>query len=247
MGLPQIPGAELAAHIASLCDGCPGLTVLLGVTTAFADLGDTVLAFDAAPGMIAEIWPGDDHRRKAAVADWRALPVASGNARQVIGDGSLNVLPDRGALRDVLAEVRRVLAPDGQAVIRVFARPAVEQSVQEVLAEARSGRIPSLNVLRWRLGAALAAGPDHVAPVAGILAAVEALGELADFAQEQGLDPTQVEHFLAYAGSPVRYVFPDRVALVEDAAIVGFSCEWVETQGYPGAGDCPLALLRHRG
>lgn len=246
MGLPQIPDPAVARQLAGIIGDCPGPTVLLGVTTAFAGLGDPLLAFDSAPGMIAQIWPGDDPGRKAVVADWRALPIAGGMAGRVLGDGSLNVLPDRVALRDVLREVRRILAPTGLGVIRTFVRPDPEESLEQVIAAAHGGNIPSLNVLRWRLAAALAVGPDHIAPVAAILSAAETLGDLADFAREKGMDPAQAEHLLAYAGSPVRYVFPDRASLAADARAEGLSCDWVETQGYPGARDCPFALFRHK-
>lgn len=243
MGPPQVPGPALARQIAGLLDGCPGPTVLLGVTPAYADLGARVEAFDSAPGMIAAIWPGDTPRRRAQVADWRQLPLPSGAVRQVIGDGALNAVPDRATLRAILAEVRRLLAPGGRAAIRVFLRADPAETLPQVLDAARSGRIPSLNVLRWRIASALAEGPGHEVAVADILSATEPLGNLADFARGQGMDPEQAEHVLAYRDSPARYVFPDRSAFAADAATAGLACGWVPTAGYPGAEDCPIALL----
>lgn len=244
MGPPQVPGPGIAAQIAELCGGCPGLTVLLGVTPAFANLGDRLLAFDGSDGMVAALWPGDTDRRQAQVAGWTALPLADGVARQVVGDGSLNSVSDRDMVRAVLREVRRVLHRDGQAAIRVFVRPEPAESVDEVLRGATEGRIETLNVLRWRLASALARGPDHVVRVADILQAVGALGDLAEFARARGMVPCQAEHFLAYRASPAVYVFPDRTALAQDAAAAGLSCVWAETSGYTGARDCPIAVLR---
>ncbi|OYW58410.1 MAG: hypothetical protein B7Z10_05965 [Rhodobacterales bacterium 32-66-7] len=243
MGLPQVPGQRLADHAAALLGGCEGLTVLLGLTPAFADLGARVEAFDATPGMIAAVWPGDTALRRARVADWRALPVQSGTARQVIGDGALNSVPDRAAVRAVLAEVRRVLAPGGRAAIRVFTRPDPAETAAEVLAAAEAGRIASLNALRWRIAAALALGPAHEVAVADIVSVVAPLGDLADFARARGMQPDEAEHFLAYRGSPARYVFPDRAVLEADAEAVGLGCAWVPTEGYPGADLCPFAVL----
>jgi SAM-dependent methyltransferase len=243
MGPPQVPGPELAAQVAGLCDGCHGTTVLLGVTPAYAGLGDPLLALDASSDMIAAVWPGDDARRRASVADWTALPVPDGSVAQVLGDGSLNVLPDRAVMRAVLAEVRRCLAPGGKAVIRVFLRRDPEASVDDVLQAARDGRFESLNVLRWRLAAALATGPAHEVLVSDILLAAERLGDLETFAKARQMVPEQAEHFLAYRGLGLRYVFPDRKAVVEDAGQVGLGCGWVSTKGYPGAEDCALAVL----
>ncbi len=243
MGLPQVPGAALASQIAALLNGPAGLTVLLGVTPAYADLGDRVEAFDGAPGMIAAIWPGDTARRRARVANWCSLPVPDGAAQQVIGDGSLNSVPDRATLRAVLAEVRRILAPGGRAAIRVFLRPDPVETVDQVLNAARHGRIADLNVLRWRIASALAVSPEHEVAVADILSAVAPLGDLAEFALSQAMDPALAEHFLAYRASPARYVFPDRAALTADAATAGLACVWVPTSGYPGAEDCPIAML----
>lgn len=246
MGPPQVPGPEVVARIAEICNGCKGLTVLLGVTPAYAGLGDDLLAFDGSEGMIAAIWPGDSDRRKAALADWTALPVADGVADQVLGDGSLNAVPDRAVLRAVLSEVRRVLKPEGRAAIRVFARPDRPETAAEVLAASRAGRVESLNVLRWRLASALATGPEHRVAVADILAAVEPLGDLAEFCRTRGMDAGQAQHLSAYRGSSAAYVFPDRAALAADAAAAGLSCYWAETTGYPGARDCPIAVLQRR-
>ena len=246
MGAPQVPGPLLAAQISAICGGCRGTTVLLGVTPAFADLGDRVLAFDASPGMIAHLWGGDCAQRQARVADWTALPVAEGQASQVLGDGSLNSVPDRGVLRVVLGEIGRVLAPDGRAVIRVFTRPEPEETLDQVLDAARKGLVESLNALRWRLASAMATGPRHEVTVTQILAAAESLGDLAAFAQYQGMDPAQAEHFAGYRGSSARYVFPDRQVLAQDAAQAGLKCTWVETEGYPGARDCPFAVFQTR-
>lgn len=243
MGLPQVPDPALARQIAGLLDGCPGLTVLLGVTPAFADLGERIEAFDTAPGMIAAVWPGDTSRRRAQVADWRTLPLPSGAARHVIGDGALNAVHDRATLRAILGEVRRILAPGGRAAIRCFLRPDPSETLDAVLQAARAGRIASLNVLRWRIASALAVAPAHEVAVADILAATAPLGDLAEFARGRAMDPDQAEHFLVYQSSPARYVFPDRAALEADAATAGLSCNWVPTAGYPGAEDCPIALL----
>jgi SAM-dependent methyltransferase len=244
MGPPQVPGPGVVAEIARQCGGCAGLTVLLGVTPAYAGLGDRLLAFDGSAGMIAAVWPGDDARRQAQVGDWTALPLGDGVARQVVGDGALNSVPDRDVLRAVLREVRRVLHPEGIAAIRVFTRPRRAETLAEVLEAATAGRIETLNVLRWRLASALARGPDHVVRVADILHAAGALGDLAEFARQRGMNPEEAEHFLAYRDSPAAYVFPDRTAVVQDAAAAGLSCAWVKTTGYPGAGDCPIAVLR---
>jgi SAM-dependent methyltransferase len=244
MGPPQVPEADVVAEIAGQCGGCTGLTVLLGVTPAYAGLGDRLLAFDGSAGMIAAVWPGDDARRRARVADWTALPLADAVARQVIGDGSLNSVPDREVLRAVLREVRRVLQGDGRAAIRVFVRPEPAETLDEVVTAALERRIETLNVLRWRLASALAQGPGHVVRVADILQAAERLGNIADFARQHQLNPADAEHFLAYRGASVSYVFPDRAALAQDASVSGLSCGWVETAGYPGARDCPIAVLR---
>ena len=244
MGPPQVPGPEIAEQINAICGGCQGLTVLLGVTPAYAALGGRLLAFDSSPGMISAIWPGNDARRQAQVADWVALPVATASAQQVLGDGALNSVPNRAVLRAVLGEVRRILHPEGRAVFRIFARPAQPETVDQVLQTAQNGGIESLNVLRWRLASALANAPDHQVRVADILAAAESLGDLAVFAAARDMQPDQAAHFLAYRGSSASYVFPDRQALVEDAQSSGLACDWAETQGYPGARDCPLAIMR---
>ncbi len=245
MGPPQVPAAQAIEALRSVIGTPPGLTVLLGVTPALVDMARPLVGYDLHEGMIRAAWPGDTPGRTARVGDWRALPLASETVACVIGDGSFSSVPDDETLAAVLSECRRILMPEGLVAVRLFARPENCPTLDEVFSAARAGRAETLNVLRWQIAAALARPPDWRIAVADILAAAEAaLGPLAAFAAEVGLDPAQAEYFETYRGSDMHYLFTPRSGIAAAAERAGLSARFVETTGYPGAGDCPIAVLR---
>lgn len=241
MGPPQVPTKAVARAMARLAGTARPLLVL-GATPALVALPGPLVAAEGNAAALATLWPGDGPGRRAVLADWRALPFAAGQFGAVLGDGAINVMPAPAAAVAVLAEAARVLVPGGRIVLRVFLRPTPAPAPDRVLADAAAAG--TLNVLRWRLASALAAPPDHAVAVADVLAAAEAaLGPLDAFAAACGMDGRQAEHWRAYRGSALRYLFPDAAALASWAAQAGLSMRLVPTAGYPGAADCPLAVL----
>ena len=245
MGPPQVPSDQVLETLRGIVGTPKGLTVLLGVTPGLVDMARPLVAYDLHAGMIRAAWPGDLPWRRAEVADWRALPLDTGSAACVIGDGSFSSVPDAATLDAVLAECRRTLGRDGLVAVRLFARPENCPELRDVLSNARAHGVVSLNVLRWQIAAALAESHDWSVAVADILrAAEEGLGPLDRFAEENGLDASQVEYFETYRHSAVRYLFTPRSGIAAAAARAGFTARFVETTGYPGASDCPISVLR---
>ena len=95
--------------------------MLLGVTPELSVLGSELTAVDNSPGMLAQVWPGDQPLRRAILGDWTDLPFADATFDAAIGDGSLNAAPE--LVDEVLAEANRVLAPGGKARIPPLLRP----------------------------------------------------------------------------------------------------------------------------
>jgi hypothetical protein len=129
------------------------------VTPALAGFGEDLLAVEAMPDVIAALWPGDRPDRHAVVGDWRALPCADQSRSAIVGDGVLSAVDaDPTAL---LREFLRVLEPGGVIAIRCFCAPDRPEPLDVIVADALAGRVPDMNVLKWRLSMHLA-GHDPV-------------------------------------------------------------------------------------
>ena len=196
MGPPQVPSDQVLETLRGIVGTPKGLTVLLGVTPGLVDMARPLVAYDLHAGMIRAAWPGDLPWRRAEVADWRALPLDTGSAACVIGDGSFSSVPDAATLDAVLAECRRTLGRDGLVAVRLFARPENCPELRDVLSNARAHGVVSLNVLRWQIAAALAESHDWSVAVADILrAAEEGLGPLDRFAETAMKRIWKAQHF----------------------------------------------------
>jgi SAM-dependent methyltransferase len=161
---PFLPSAEDSAVIARVAAELAGPfrtlnAVMLGVTpqTATLDWPTNVrlTAFDNSAAMIAELWPasGTPANAQAVLADWTRLPPETGTVDLVAGDHSLGVLAWPEGVEKVLAEVRRILRPDGRFVLRTFLRPGQREDLEAIVADLEAGRIRSAGNARARFAA----------------------------------------------------------------------------------------------
>ena len=248
---PLRPSAEVVAAFDELTRG-RSPCALLGVTPELAGLTLDLTALDRDPNMIAAVWPGDRPERRALLADWLHFPAALNQLAVVIGDGSLNVLPDALAHQSLLRELQRVLEPNGRAVLRVFlrpsesARPSDRRTVDEVVEAARLSQ--SFHGFKWRLAMALCTERQSMSlPVRDLLAAfrdrvVGDRGSAEHWMLDRGWDPADLTSIEVYADSAETYSFPTRAEL-EASVPGGLRLRWHNVTGYELAERCPLAVL----
>lgn len=94
-------------------------------------------------------------------AEWADMRLAAASFDIVVCDGGLQLLPYPDGQRTLIEQLHRILAPDGQAVFRLFAPSPAAESPQDVVNAWRSGRIPNAACLRLRLWSALQADPQQ--------------------------------------------------------------------------------------
>lgn len=246
---PLRPSAEVVAAFDELTLG-RSPCALLGVTPELAGLTLDLTALDRDPNMIAAVWPGDRLRRRALRADWLHFPAALNQLAAVVGDGSLNVLPDALAHQNLLRELLRVLAPNGRAVLRVFLRPSESAppsdrgNVDEVVEAAALSQ--SFHGFKWRLAMALCAERQTMSlPVRDLLAAFRdrvVRGSAERWMLDRGWDAADLTSIEVYAESTETYSFPTRAEL-ETSVPDGLWLRWHDVLGYELAERCPLAVL----
>lgn len=219
VGSPLRPAPEDGRLALALAQPCllgdeEHRVAILGVTPELIQLpwsGNVVLqAYDHSAEMIASVWqPHPRIRCSVRQADWRSLPLDAGSIDAVLGDGSLNVMPDIRGIRVVLAEIARILKPTGRLVLRCFLAPEERESLQQVAAAALQGRIASFHALKWRVAMALPRDSSCSVAVAAIGDAFNDLFADRDvLARGAGWERHTIDTIDVYQGSDTRYSFP---------------------------------------
>jgi len=221
--------------------------LLLGVTPALAGFGQDMVAVETMPDVIAALWPGNAPHRRAVAGDWRALPCPDQSRSAIIGDGVFSAADvDPVAL---LREFLRVLSPGGVIAIRCFCAPAQPEPLEAVVADTLAGRVPDLNVLKWRLAMHLAASDaDFRVPVVTVLDTFNQLfRDRAALLDQTGWLASEFDFIDLYRGSSsvLRFLPEDR--LRDSFASQGVDVSLVQPEGYPLASRCPVFVLRKAG
>ncbi len=219
---------------------------LLGVTPELIDLGRQLeiplLAFDQSREMIEAIrlMGIPPSHRLLTQARWQQLPLPEQSLQVVVGDGSLNVLPQLSDYSELLQEQQRLLTATGGVVLRCFIRPPVAEGLEAVVEAVRAGEIGSFHAFKWRLAMSLSAPPQFSVAVAEIRAALNAyFPERGVLAKITGWPLAQIETIDAYREVATRYSFPTLAALLEQTAPF-FTLQRIDQGDYELADRCPI-------
>lgn len=223
--------------------------LILGVTPELYCLpwpaGAHVLAVDHTRGMIDALWPGP--RLHALHADWTTLPLADASRDMVLCDGGLHLLSWPEGQRRLVKSLRRVIVPGGLCIFRLYTPPTHREPPEAVLRDLFAGAIPSLNVLKLRLGMAMQRNAAEGVVLKSVWHAIHELDpDRERLAARLGWP---LEHLLAidsYRDCEGRYCFVDLDQVRELFCRFpgGFGLEAVRTPDYPMGGQCPVVVLR---
>lgn len=146
---------------AARAGGPEARALLLGVTPAVANmrwpLGTALVSMDWAWGMLRNVWIQPEWVARAApvAADWRETPLAAASCDFVVGDGCYTALGSFENAVRLNREVRRVLRDGGLYCLRCFVRPDGQERFDDMFDELFAGRVPNLDLFRWRLAMAV--------------------------------------------------------------------------------------------
>jgi hypothetical protein len=231
-GPPLVPSDIDVAMIARLIAGRDEDVLLLGVTPQLAPLGLRITGVDKSARMIEQLWPGDNARRRAFLANWLSLPFEAGRFSAVIGDASLNALD--GDMRLLGAEIKRVVAPAGAAVFRTALTPDSTDDLDLVRCDVESGCRDNFRVIKWRIGMVLA---DQTAQGDVAVARIrDAFNEIFPdrnrLCAMTGWNPTEVATIDRYSGARHNFKFPTMRVLIDLLSPAFPSITFVPAQGY---------------
>jgi len=239
-----LDGIDRWAH-----DHGPPRALILGVTPELYDLpwpkGTSLLAMDHTPEMITALWPGPRHA--VVCADWRAMPLTARSRDIVLCDGGISLLDYPHGQEAVVRTLRRVVAPGGLCMLRLFVPPARRETPDAVLRDLLAGRIANLNLLKLRLAMALQKDFAQGVPLKRVWEAFHrAAPDFGGLAARLGWSLDHLSVINVYRDSDTRYYYL-RVADVCGLFCGhpgGFTLERVEVPTYELGERCPIVVLR---
>jgi len=203
--------------------------LILGVTPEFLFMpwpaGTSVLAVDRSEHMIREVWAGEP--RQAMCAEWGSMPLPDRSRDLVFCDGGLSFLHYPDGLVEFARNLRRIVAPGGLLVTRIYDPGPDPEDPGQVMADFLAGRVANSAILKLRLAMALSTPPTAGVVLDSIWRFYEgAVGDPALLPALTGWDKAEVRAIEAYAGKDERYCFPttEEVLAVMCESPGGFEC-----------------------
>jgi len=239
LGPPLRPSPEDVATYERVVAGrVAPRALLLGVTPELATMtwpaGTALTAIDRSPTMIGALFP--TRAGEAIAAEWTAIPRPDAAFDVILGDGAVTCFTFPEGHAALGLELRRVLAPGGEVVLRLFASPARAETLDDVARDLRAGAIAGFHALKWRLAMAIP-GADRRVRVTDILAAFDAI------VPDRAALPWRAEVVGTidnYRGSEAAYSFPTVEAQV---AALGVPLTAIHTPTYELGDRCPMVVL----
>ena len=161
--------------------------------------------------MISALWPPAKGPANADVilADWCAMPIPSGSADLVVGDGCYILMSHPDGYDKLTREVCRVLKHGGRFVIRVFLRPDRAETVSDIVQAFSSGHIRSVHALKLRLLAALHGSSGEGSLLDDVWQAWAAMPSLPkSLCGIRGWSKEEIVSIDSYRGMQARYYLP---------------------------------------
>ncbi len=223
--------------------------LILGVTPELFLLrwpaGAIVCALDGSREMIKAVWPGP--ASSAILGSWTCAPIADASQDVIVCDGGFGMLSYPEGQRTLLSEVRRMLAPGGIFIVRLFAPAGLTGSLADIAAGLNAGMIESLDALKLRLWGALQS--DHATGVRprDVVAKIEEMaGGLDRLVRGQSWSAEHVATLELHRSSNAVYHLTDANELIRMAESCGFERQSVESPDHSFGDCCPVVSVRRR-
>jgi SAM-dependent methyltransferase len=257
VGPPLRPSAEdLAAYRAAIDRwtrdrGAPR-ALILGVTPELARLpwpaGTHLLAIDHTPSMIRAVWPGP--LQTVVCGDWTAMPLRDAARDLVLLDGGLHLLTHPDGQQRLVQALRRVVAPGGLCVLRLFVPSRHRETPEAVLRALLAGVVANLNLLKLRLSMALQRDKRQGVSLGAVWLALHAVApDLPRLADRLGWPLDHLLTINTYRDSAQRYHYVSvadvRWLFCRDPG--GFQVEAIQMPTYDLGDRCPIVVFRRSG
>lgn len=253
-GSPLRPSAQDATFLTDAINswvrdkGAPRALVL-GVTPELYHLpwpdGTDILAVDHTQDMIDNIWPGP--RETAICAEWTDMPLQKDSRDIAICDGGITLMIYPQEHHQFVETLRRIIAPDGLCIFRLFAPPEERESFDNVFQDLLDGKIPDMNQLKLRLWMAMHKDITQGLRLKHVWDAFHRVApDLNSLASQIGWPPEYLMTINTHRNCQTRCVFPsvDEVSQLFCQNPGGFELETVRVPTYDLGECCPTVVYR---
>ena len=244
---PLRPNEEIVSAYRRAIEGHDKRVLLLGVTAALADIGETLLAIDRNHQMIANAWPGDTERRQALNGDWLAMPIHGRDFTAAVGDGVLTAIAF-SQYETLFSQIGNLLIPGAKLAIRLYETPEPGETVLQVREQTMAGKISGFHAFKWRLAMAIVAeARDAAIPVASIHQTFQReFPNRAALSAATGWPLDEMAEIDAYDGNPMIYWFPTRREVLAHLPAEFAKPRFERSGSYELAERCPLLVADFR-
>jgi SAM-dependent methyltransferase len=242
---PLRPDAAVTQAFQQLAGGPGARVLLLGVTSELANAFESVYAIDKSPMMLARVWPGDSATRHAVQGNWLEMPVPERPFDAAVGDGCLSNLVYPDEVREVLSRAHSCLRPGGRFVCRLFERPDVPQSREDLMATAAGPARINFHAFKWQVAMHLAGRGQATIPVPAIVALFDELfPDRAALAARTGWPRELIDLIDVYRDSEVRFTFMTRSEILAVLPPGITDLRFDACSDYDLADCCPMMSFR---
>lgn len=204
--MEQVLGSQkLQRHTALLLGATPELASMAWPT------GTRLIGIDQSAGMLQHVWPssGLPEVAQAVCGDWECLPLPDSALDAIVGDGVLAFFLSPNGLPGFAREIRRVLTDTGLLLVRVFVRPPVTESLEQIHTDLAAGSIGNFHAYKWRLVMALQPSlAEGVKPADVWQHWRECWPDSAALAAASGWPQVEIDTIDAYREARSTYYFP---------------------------------------
>lgn len=226
--------------------------LMLGVTPEIATQAwperTNLTAIDQSRGMIEAVWPRDQVLvpSQTIEADWLAMPVPDASQDIVIGDGCYTAMPTLASGDALLAEARRVLAPEGLLVQRVFVGSEVAIPLKQIFEELVEGAFGHFQGFKLKLLANVGRAADASVRLGDVWEAwAKANVDREALVERLGWDRAIIDTIDEYRGNEGRYRMATLPQVLEHFG-QHFTVIEHRILDYPLAQYCPTLVCRPR-
>ncbi len=240
---PLRPNAEVVCALRAATEDRDARVLLLGVTPELAVIGQTMVAVDMSPAMIAAAWPGDTATRCPIGGNWLAMPLWRREFTAVIGDGSLDFLPMAEYPR-LFEQLEPLLLPGARLAIRFYETPEAGESIAQLRAEVMAGHRSGFHAFKWRLAMAIATeSHDPSVPVMLIHEVFEReFGDRTTLSIASGWSLDEIAEIDHYARQDSVFSFPTRHQLLAALPRKLSNPRFAASGSYELSERCPILL-----
>ena len=257
IGAPLRPSLEdtrlIESQLFSASDNDRALNaMLLGVTPELALMSwpnnTNLLAIDRNQSMIDGVWPINELKINATAmsGNWLSTKQKTHSMDIVVGDGCLTLLSYLEHYSAFFKEIQRIVATDGNFVIRHFTRPEQAENIEDIFSDLLNGKIGNFHIFKWRLGMALHGSIEEGVKVNEIWETWKDKNiPVKQLVEQNGWTIESINTINNYKGVNTVYTFPtaNEVSEISAQYFEQISCHFMD---YELGECCPTFFLKPR-